>query len=587
MRNVEVTFLLLTLCAAPAFAGPCDAYFPFDGSLADASGNGYHGLPIVKEGEPRAPQFADGKIGQALHITAGNAMRAFIDLHYDFCPQVTITAWFRLASNDADGNQYIFSTGSGAGPGLYAIKTRLALSATGNPITQSDAVRDKNTWFFVAAVYDYKAGTYKLYWRRRVVEGKIAEKRGAPEDSFWVGAYNDRMDYLAQDLYIDDLRIQGKALSADDIYAIAADTSGATAQTIDAGTSALPACNTQDDCAAGSYCAWDNSCHPENHAPKRDLTFNLADSPLQTGRFIGNTDASDGEGSDYMTPSEIIADMRQQGQISAEAEAELTERIAESRPPIIRSDPTDDMSAAEIIASMGESTRLSPEEESTLAERIAESRPPVLEYESEEAALEAQRRREAAAAESSADSQPENDGTIRLGSDYVAIGISGISGEIVDRVDMEFFPINRISLWEMADKPCLLKVRNGDFSSTTIRCGATPALNLLKRIYRDGRWGVTALRVGRNIPELGFNYRVKGIWAEWTKFDDDGGLSNIKESDSFKLVNFDRWEQLVTCPDNHVATGLVGHFYPGRFPTQNTDRLTGLQLICREVLSGN
>jgi len=579
-RYVSLIFIVMVMQAGYAVAGPCEAYFPFDGSLADAGGNGYHGLLIVKKGETGTSQFVEGKIGQALHLTGSTAMRAFIDLHPDICPQVTVTAWFRLASTDIGGNQYIFSTGAGTGPALYAQNKRISLSATGNPIRQEDAIRDPGTWFFVAGVYDYTGGTYRLYWRSRVVEGQINESRRGPEDAFWVGTYNDNMDYTAGDLYIDDLRVHGRALSADEVRAMAAGESGASPGTADAGSAGLPACSTTDDCAAGSYCAWDNTCHPESHAPRRTLTMGTVDVPVRTVDLVGSSEAPENP-----TPAEVIADMAQRGQISPEAEAELTQRIAESSPPLIHSDPSDDMSAQEIIASMGQRTALSPEAQAELDRKVAESRPPELIASSEEAAAEVEQRREDT--QSTTGSQRQNDGSIRLGSDYVAIGISGMSGEIVDRVDLEFFPINRIALWEMADKPCLLQIRNGDFTSNTIRCGATPALNLLKRIFRDGRWGVTALRVGRNIPELGFNYRVKGIWAEWTKFDDDGGLSNIKESDAFKLVNFDRWEQLVTCPDGHVATGLVGHFYPGRFPTQNTDRLTGLQLICREVLSGS
>ena len=32
-------------------------------------------------------------------------------------------------------------------------------------------------------------------------------------------------------------------------------------------------CIAQADCVAGNYCAWDDSCHPESHAPKRSLEF--------------------------------------------------------------------------------------------------------------------------------------------------------------------------------------------------------------------------------------------------------------------------------------------------------------------------
>jgi hypothetical protein len=230
MRSILVCTAALTLLFPwHALAQSCDAWFPFDDNLADASGNGNHGLLITKESEPGAATFSPGKIGRALHLTAGNAMRAFIDLHYDFCPQVTVTAWFRLESVGINENQYIISTGGGSGPGLRVQKFRLAMNGTGNGISQNDAIRDGNTWFFLAGVYDYAAGTYRLHWRNRVVEGELSEHRRPPEDSFWVGTYNDSMSYTAQSLYIDDLRIHGKALTGDELRAIAADMSGAAA----------------------------------------------------------------------------------------------------------------------------------------------------------------------------------------------------------------------------------------------------------------------------------------------------------------------------------------------------------------------
>lgn len=303
MRNVTVTFLLLALCATPALAGPCDAYFPFDGNLADASGNGYHGLPIVKEGEPGGPQFTEGKIGQALHLTGGSAVRTFVDLHYDFCPQVTITAWFKLVSVEASGDQYIFSTGSGHGPGMRAQKSTIRLAGTGNGISQQDAIRDRNTWFFVAAVYDYAAGTYKLHWRNRVVEGKFADSRRPPEDSFWIGTFNDSLSYMAQDLYIDELRIQGNALTDDELLAVAEETSPSAGMVGPAGsqpalsTNPLPTANT-------------------------DAAMLTGVAPLRPAEFIGGE-----EGGRRHTLEQIVTDMRQQGRISPEAETELIQRI--------------------------------------------------------------------------------------------------------------------------------------------------------------------------------------------------------------------------------------------------------------------
>lgn len=289
-RWLPAMAVLLACAQSPALAAPCEAWYPFDGNLNDASGNGYAGLTIPAADAP-APQFVEGRNGQALRLTGGTAMRSFLDLHYDFCPQVTITGWFRLPSFAASGNQYVFSTGSGIGPGLYVSGGTLRIEATGNGMTYRDAVRSGDTWHFFAVSYDYGAGTYTLTWRDRTVSEDMGPLSYSVEDAFWVGTFNDRMSYTAGDLLIDDLRVHGSVLSADEIRALATAATTTTTSPNPVGTTllqpipealapALPgsateflACETHQDCTAGSYCAWDDTCHPDRHAPKQALTF--------------------------------------------------------------------------------------------------------------------------------------------------------------------------------------------------------------------------------------------------------------------------------------------------------------------------
>ncbi|MEZ5553237.1 MAG: LamG domain-containing protein [Pseudomonadales bacterium] len=315
--------LLLTVCPAWAAAAPCDAYFPFDGDLNDASGNGYHGL-MTAEGAPPAPRFAAGRNGQALHVQSGAAMHAFIDLHYDFCPQVTVTAWFRLPSLSASGNQYLFSTGGGVGPGAYVQDGSLRIEGTGNGIYYRDAVGSADTWYFIAVTYDYVNGTYALTWRNRTVSEDMGSIDYDVENAFWIGTYNDNLSYTAQDLLVDDLRIHGRVLSADDIRALAAGTAPA-ASTLSAepvstttplpdtlgprltslpGTErALPACETHQDCAAGSYCAWDGTCHPERHAPRQTLSFQPVQSDLAGNVLLPEVTPAEAEAEPASTPA--------------------------------------------------------------------------------------------------------------------------------------------------------------------------------------------------------------------------------------------------------------------------------------------
>jgi hypothetical protein len=52
IRIAFTTTLLLVGAPLTAIAGPCDAYFRFDNTLVDDSGNGYNGEMIGAKGEP-------------------------------------------------------------------------------------------------------------------------------------------------------------------------------------------------------------------------------------------------------------------------------------------------------------------------------------------------------------------------------------------------------------------------------------------------------------------------------------------------------------------------------------------------------
>lgn len=105
--------------AGTAIAQSCEAYFPFDGSLADASGNGFDGRMIGQDVAAATPRFVEGRSGQALALDGTSAMRVLMDLHYEGCPQVSFTAWIRFDGPLPRGNQVILATG-GSGPGLRA-----------------------------------------------------------------------------------------------------------------------------------------------------------------------------------------------------------------------------------------------------------------------------------------------------------------------------------------------------------------------------------------------------------------------------------------------------------------------------------
>jgi len=156
-----------------SFAQSCDAHFSFDGDLSDSGVNGYGGQMIGKDGTLSKPQFAEGKIGQSLKLDGSSAMRAFVDLSYDGCPEITFTAWIKVESTAAKGDQYLISSGSGSGPGLRALGSTIILRGSGNGLWHREALRVGAGWAFAAGVYDYSNKTYRLHWRNRQMEGKL------------------------------------------------------------------------------------------------------------------------------------------------------------------------------------------------------------------------------------------------------------------------------------------------------------------------------------------------------------------------------------------------------------------------------
>jgi len=214
-------FAVITALFFPvaAFAGSCDAHYAFDGDLQDAGGNSYNGQMIGKDGAKASAQFTDGKYGQALQLDGTSAMRSFIDMHFDTCPQVTITAWIQVVGMERKGVQYVFSTGSGSGPGIRVSGTNLSLSGSANGIIKRNAIRANAGWMFVAGVYDFTKGTYTLYSRNidRGIDKEMGDSRKAPEEAIWVGAFNDGLAGPATGILIDDLRIYGRALGKDEI----------------------------------------------------------------------------------------------------------------------------------------------------------------------------------------------------------------------------------------------------------------------------------------------------------------------------------------------------------------------------------
>ena len=147
-------------------------------------------------------------------------MRAFVDLNFEICPQVTIAAWIQMSPDGA--NHWLVSSGNGQGPGIRVSDTALVAEGTTNGISEIGVVRDAAGFFFVASVWDYSSGAHTLYWRSRNASESmpVSGYLYPPEEAIWVGALNDGLSEPALGTLLDDLRIYSRALTADEIRAL-------------------------------------------------------------------------------------------------------------------------------------------------------------------------------------------------------------------------------------------------------------------------------------------------------------------------------------------------------------------------------
>src|SRR5262245_45989925 len=148
-------------------AGPIAAYAFSEGTgttVADASGNNLTGTVV-------GATWTTGRYGNALRF---NGTSNYVDLGNPAALQLTgsmtIEAWVNAAANPPDDGQIVaksngsgweFKTSPDTGPHTFGI----AVSPTSSSHTQrySTTVRNLNTWYHVAGVYDTVARTLTTY----------------------------------------------------------------------------------------------------------------------------------------------------------------------------------------------------------------------------------------------------------------------------------------------------------------------------------------------------------------------------------------------------------------------------------------
>ncbi|MGD8358877.1 MAG: LamG domain-containing protein [Lysobacterales bacterium] len=227
IRNVLATSALCVVAtSAPAHEPPSGllVHIPFDGSAA-AQGRVGVGTEIVNA-DPNAPRgnlaYTNGYLGQAALMDGQNAVRVPFDINPDVYPQLTVTMWINTEYDQQSG--YLFSNGAPEGPKLQYTKANLIAHGPRVLARLRGMIRPER-WVFVAAVWDYNAGTLRLHADRRVEEvdfgGGFARRDPRSKPEFWIGTYNAKLQSTVRGVIIDDVRIYGRALSPEEILGLA------------------------------------------------------------------------------------------------------------------------------------------------------------------------------------------------------------------------------------------------------------------------------------------------------------------------------------------------------------------------------
>ena len=543
--------LACILFSASAHAGPCDAHFTFDGNLSDASGNGYDGRLIGKGGGAAsgAASYGEGRNGQALLLSGAYAVRAPVDLSKEVCPQVTVIAWVRLDDDPTKGTQDIFSSGRG-GPRFNRVGTHLEVRSGDQRQQVSNGLRG-GRWEFIAAAIDQEAGKMTVYWRQRTFERDM-KPVGTNSPDIWIGAIDDDLRNPVLAGAIDELRIFGQVLTADQV------------KQIQVGT------------------------------PRQPGSMGLPGDQYDPAQLPGDQYDPRALPGDQYDPAQLPGDQYDPRALPGDQ----YEPEADAPPPTTGQNNTGEFPASVMPAGLNSMTTNTTE---VLQQARDENAPPDITYDSEEegeaaAAAAAERRAQGAAdAESSSATATrsqalEESGTYPMGEPRES-SLAGIEGNIRRRVDLVDNFAHKITWKQGNQKPCQIMVggRNNSHSSVEFEC---PVIGPVHRLPSGGSYEIldreVALRVqyaaiGRiMVCNRDSNDRLKGIQIWGDQINADGTTTYREETDSEEFPNCNgNWSSSVLCPSGTLATGLVVH--ANDRGGNNKAEIVGLRLICRSI----
>jgi hypothetical protein len=523
--NFRIHLFIAGVCAVllptGALAGPCDAYYPFDGNVADAGPNAYDGLLITKGGEPAIGReaFSEGKYGQALRLTGDTAVRVPVDLDPATCPEGTITAWVKFEDSPSTGYQYLVSSGRGNGPSLARVGQHLDLTGGGTRLQEKGALR-AGQWMFIAGTWDQPNKGMGLVWRNRTTERSMTGKGIYSLDpDLWIGADDDNMRWPVVAGLIDEVRIYGRQLNLDEIQAARAG-SGFAAQDDGGNTSTATGepGSSSNPFGIGQAPPDDQGAAIEQAGDRYSLEYESEEAALAAQRAREEAASQVQQDQD---PEAAAESARQQNELEEQRRDEAAADV-------------------EAQASGGTTTPASNPADRTLY-------------------------------------GPDSEGSAVLSE------VSGYAGAVRRPLEHTLAFINVIYWDEKSDRPCTIQVDNRgapDFGQDTKRwssCGNPSGVG--ENVGFREAVVIRSLRVCNNGRD---NRRLKGLQIWGGEINIEGQRIDLPDADAEYLSNCREWGNVARCPAQHLATGIIVH---ANRATTNVDQIVGLQLICRRIVA--
>jgi hypothetical protein len=211
------------------------AYYALDGNADDSSGNGLDGT-LVTIGDANDATFVAGVAGMAIDLlpsengTVGPCVNCGADPLFDLVDAVTVGAWVNFRSVPDEWRAIVAKGDSAWRIGNVGATTALHFGFCGygsRPTTHGiDGVTEVglDSWHYVCGTYDITEGA-KLYVDG-VLDVEIADTAGIALNTFDVTIGANMEDtgwkpYRLFDGMIDEVRIYNRALSADEVLALA------------------------------------------------------------------------------------------------------------------------------------------------------------------------------------------------------------------------------------------------------------------------------------------------------------------------------------------------------------------------------